>query len=410
MLKPNVMTIKELRKQFPLLSKKINGQPIVFFDNAATTQKPQSVIKAITEFYTIWNCNIHRASYKLSMDASQLYDDARITIAKAINAEPEEIVFTSGVTESINLAALMVQKLYGNYFKPLVSELDHHSNILPYISTNPTNVPFNYIPVDDNGDLDIEQYEQLLIDNKSFNSNNISLIAVSHVSNAIGTVNPINYIVQKAHENNIPVLIDAAQSYTHRKIDVKAIGCDFMAFSGHKSYAPTGIGVLYISKKFANDLVPVKIGGGMAESVTWNKVVLKEAPERFEAGTPNIEGAIGMMVAANFVEKIGIDVIEKYEKELTNYAVTKLSQIKKVKIIGNPKERSCIISFAVDGIKNIAVGTKLNEYNICSRIGFHCTHPLMQRLELTDGTIRVSFAMYNTKEEVDFLVKVLSTF
>ena len=393
-------SMKEIRSQFPLLSKKINGRPIVYFDNAATSQKPLSVIKAITEYYTMYNCNIHRGTYKLSMDASQLYDQARATVAKFINAEPEEIIFTSGTTESINMLAKMLTKISN---ETIITEMEHHSNILPHIMKS-TDHSFSVIPIDGNCDLDQEEFLKLI----SYNGK-MPVLCVSHISNAIGTVNPVKEMIAQAHEKNIPVFIDAAQSFGHRPIDVKELDCDFMAFSGHKAYAPTGIGVLYINKKYHEVFTPAKTGGGMAEQVKWNNVIYKEAPEKFEAGTPNMEGAIGLMVACEYMTNIGLQNIEAQEKMLTAYALKQLATVKGMNIVGDPKERAGIISFTIDGIKNVAVGKLLDKNNICARIGFHCTHPLMFKLNKPEGTIRISFAVYNTKEEIDYLIRVLKT-
>jgi cysteine desulfurase / selenocysteine lyase len=399
----------KLRLQFPILS----GNKDVYFDNAATIHKPESVIKAIIEYYGRYNSNVHRGIHKLSEKSTDIYEEARIAVAKFINAEPNEIIFTARATEGLNLVASSFCNLFinpkaaGGLSFIITSEMEHHSNIVPFQKH------CDKSPMDSMAYLEIDkQTGRIDIDNLLYSLQQdhkvVKFITITHVSNALGVVNDIKTIINAAHSYNIPVIIDGAQAIAHMKVDVKDMDCDFYAFSGHKMYAPMGIGVLFGKNAHLShpDMPPFQYGGGMVEHVEEYKAIFQDSPYKFEAGTPNVEGAYGLHRAIDFINEIGIDNIEKHERELMQYAILKLKQISKVKIIGEPEIGS--ISFIVDGHTPNEVAEILNANNIAVRSGFHCTHILMHKLGLGDtGTVRASFACYNTKAEIDWMAKVL---
>jgi cysteine desulfurase/selenocysteine lyase len=395
------LNIEEIRKQFPILNVSVNGKPLVYLDNGATTQKPKLVIDAIADYYSNSNANIHRGVHSLSQLATTRYDYARKFIADYINAElAEEVIFTKGTTDSINLIASCFEKFISENDEIIISEMEHHSNILPWqILCEKKKAKLKIIPINDNGELDFAAFQHLLNDKTK-------LIAITHVSNTLGTINPVKEIISLAHSKNIPVLIDGAQSIPHLKVDVRDLDADFYVFSGHKVYAPTGIGICYAKKKWWNQFSPYQSGGGTIKTVSFEKTEYAEAPHKFEAGTPNIEGVIVLAEALKFVSTIGIDEIHQHENELLKYAESKLKNFPEVKIIGEAKNKAGVISFIVEGAHPFDVGTILDKQGVAVRTGHHCTQPLMNRFGIP-GTIRISFAIYNTKEEVDIFIFAL---
>ena len=380
-----------IKKDFPILRNNI-----VYLDSASTTQKPQEIIDAIKEFYEKSNSNIHRGLYKLSEKATQLYESTREKVAKFINSNSEEIIFTRGTTESLNLIANCIGNIMKEGETILLTEMEHHSNLVPWqVIAKKNKFKLRFIPVDKNGDL--------MIDEKLFK--NVKVVSVTHVSNALGTINDIKKIEELAHKNNAYFILDAAQSVGHFKLDVKKINCDFLAFSGHKMIGPFGIGVLYGKKELLEKIEPFLYGGDMIKEVNLNESKWNDIPWKFEAGTQNIEGVIGLGKAIDYIDKLGFDEIQKHEKEITEYALNELSKIKELKIY-SPKERAGIISFNVKGIHSHDVAQLLDNYNICVRAGHHCCMPLMKKLEV-NGTVRVSLYIYNAKEDIDNLVESL---
>lgn len=395
------LNIDLIRKKFPILSQKVNGKPLVYFDNGATTQKPQEVIQEITDYYSTTNSNIHRGVHTLSQLATEKYDASRKFIADYINAkETNEVIFTKGTTDSINLIANYFLETLSEGDEILISEMEHHSNILPWqVICEKKKATLKVIPVLDNGELDLNAFSKLL-------STKTKLLAVTHVSNTLGTINPVKEMIAEAHKHNIPVLIDGAQSIPHMKVDVQDLDADFYVFSGHKVYAPTGIGICYAKKEWWNKISPYQTGGGTIKTVSFEKTEYAEAPHKFEAGTPNIEGGIVLGEALKFVSEIGIDTIHEYENELLIYATSLLKEIEGVKIMGEAKNKAGVISFNVEGIHPFDIGTILDKQGVAVRTGHHCTQPLMKRFGVP-GTIRVSFAIYNTKEEIDIFITAL---
>ena len=394
--------ISQIRKDFPILKEKIYNKNLVYLDNAATTQKPQCVIDEIINFYTHYNSNIHRGVHALSQKATNAYENARCRIQKFINAKhSEEIIFTRGATESINLLAATfgMQNIKEND-EIIISHLEHHANIVPWqILCQKKNAKLIVIPVNNNGELLIDEFKKLI-------TNKTKLISLVHVSNSLGTINPIKEIIQIAHSHNIPIIIDAAQSIQHTKIDVQALDCDFLVASGHKFYAPTGIGFLYGKKNLFDNMPPYQTGGDMILTVSFNKTIFNELPYKFEAGTPDIAGAIGLGRAIQYVQDIGFDNIIDYENHLLNYATEQLLQIDGLKIIGTAKHKASVLSFSLRDIHPHDIGTLLDNEGIAVRTGHHCSEPIMHRFDI-DATTRASFAFYNTEEEIDRLVKAL---
>ncbi len=382
-----------MKNDFPIL----NGG-LIYLDNASTTQKPYCVIEAISNFYRFSNSNVHRGVYSLSEKATEAYEGVRDRVAKFLNAESRsEIIFTKGTTEGINLVASSFGSRIKKGDEILVTEMEHHSNIVPWqILCEKTGAKLRVVPMNVRGELDMEKFRRML-------NKNTRMVAVVHVSNSLGTINPVKKIVSAAHEKNIPVLVDAAQSVQHMKIDVQDLDCDFLVFSGHKIYGPTGIGVLYGKEKILEKMPPYQGGGDMILKVSFKKTIYNVLPYKFEAGTPNIEGVIGLGAAIHYIEKIGWEKIAAIDQELLEYATDQLNKIRGLKIIGNAKMKGPVISFVIEGIHPHDIGTFLDNEKICVRTGQHCTEPVMDKFKIP-ATTRVSFALYNTKDEIDALV------
>jgi cysteine desulfurase / selenocysteine lyase len=392
--------IQRVRDDFPFLQRKINGKQLVYLDTAATAQKPSCVIDAITRFYSEYNANIHRGVHTLSREATIAYEEARQSVASFINASNvSEIVFTKGTTESINLVATCLADFHFQSGDEIIlTELEHHSNILPWQHICDTRgVHLKIARISDNGEIDCDYLYSLF-------STKTKLLAVTHISNTLGVINPVHQIIQIARQHNIPVLIDGAQSIAHCKIDVQKMDCDFFVFSGHKLYAPTGIGILYAKKKWLDLFSPYQFGGGIIKTVSFEKTEFAESPLRFEAGTPNIEGAIGLKTAIDYLTNLDINSIEAYENHLYQLAYRELQAIDDLIVYGHSKYASGSISFNLKNIHPYDVGTLLDQMGIAVRTGHHCTQPLMQRLGIA-GTVRASLGIYSTTEEVSRLVE-----
>lgn len=394
--------VKEIRKDFPILSEKVHNKPLVYFDNAATSQKPRIVIDTIAEYYSRFNSNIHRGVHYLSNFATEANERARETVRKFINASStEEIIFTRGTTESINLVAYSFGETFiGEGDEIIVSEMEHHSDIVPWqLLCDRKKSIIKVLPFDDKGVLKVEKLESLITDRTK-------IVAVTQISNVLGTVNPIKEVIEIAHKHNIPVLIDGAQGVQHTNVDVQALDCDFYVFSGHKTYGPTGVGVLYGKKSLLEQMVPYQGGGEMIESVSFAKTTYNVLPFKFEAGTPNYIDAIALEKAILYIQNIGIPEIEAYEKQLLDYATEQMSQFDWVRIIGTAPHKASLISFVMDEIHFSDAGILLDQLGIAIRTGTHCAEPTMQHFGIT-GTARASFAFYNTMEEVDALINGL---
>lgn len=392
--------IEDVRKDFPILSKTIYNKPLVYLDNAATTQKPLSVIEAMNNEYLNVNSNVHRGVHWLSQQATELHESARETLREFINAKStNEIIFTRGTTESINLvASSFVEGFMNAGDEVIVSEMEHHSNIVPWqLQMARKGIALKVAPIDDEGNLDMEAFKKLF-------SERTTLVSIAHVSNVLGTVNPIDEIIQFAHSQGVPVLVDGAQSAPHFAIDVQAMDCDFFALSGHKMYGPTGIGVLYGKEEWLDRMPPYQGGGEMIETVSFDKVTFEKPPLKFEAGTPDYVATHGLATAVDYLLDLGMDNIQKHEAMLTKYAMEQLSTIKDIRFIGTPRQKDAVVSFLVGDIHPFDLGTLLDRLGIALRTGHHCAQPLMQRLGI-QGTVRASFGLYNTKEEIDVLVK-----
>lgn len=390
--------IEKIRNEFPILKQKVNGKPLVYLDNGATTQKPEQVIKIVEKMYSEYNSNIHRGVHFLSNKSTDLYENARISVKEFINAELcEEIIFTKGTTEAINLAAFSFgEKFISENDEIIVAETEHHSNIVPWqMLCERKGAKIKLIPADANGELQIDEYKKLL-------NKNTKIVAVAHTVNSIGIINPIKEIITEAHKIGAKVLIDGAQAIQHKKIDVQKLDCDFYVFSGHKMYAETGIGVLYGKKELLEKIPPYQGGGDMIKSVSFEKTEYADLPLKFEAGTSNYVGAVSLGEAIRFINSVGIENIEKYETELLSYAEEKLLKIKDLTIYGNSKQKISSISFLLNGIHHYDTGMILDKLGIAVRTGTHCAEPAMKHFGIT-GTVRASFAIYNTKEEIDKL-------
>ena len=396
-----MFNVENIRKDFPILSRKVNGQPLVYFDNAATSQKPQQVIDSIVDYYSNYNANIHRGVHRLSQEASDKYEEARGKIQKHFNAEKaHEIIFTSGTTHSINLVANGFASLLKEDDEIIVSALEHHSNIVPWqMLCEKTNAVLKVIPMNNEGELVMSSYDKLL-------SEKTKLVFVNHISNALGIINPIEYIIKKAHQVNAAVLIDGAQACPHLKPDVQALDADFYVASAHKMYGPTGVGMLYGKEEWLNKLPPYQGGGEMIADVTFEKTTYAELPHKFEAGTPSICGGIAFGAAIDYLNHIGFDAIANYENELLEYATTQLLTLDCLKIYGTSKHKTSVISFNIGAIHPYDIGTIVDKLGIAVRTGHHCAQPIMDFYKIP-GTIRASFAFYNTKEEIDKLVTAL---
>lgn len=391
--------IQKIREDFPILSRKIYGKPLVYLDNGATTQKPRCVVEAIVDEYYSVNANVHRGVHFLSQQATELHEAAREKVRDFINAKStNEIVFTRGTTESINLLATSFGEAFINKGDEIiVSEMEHHSNIVPWqMLAERCGASIRVIPIDDKGELLLDEYEKLFTEKTR-------IVCVTHVSNVLGTINPVKRIVDIAHQRGVPVLVDGAQSAPHMKIDVQDIGCDFFAFSGHKIYGPTGVGVLYGKEDLLDKLPPYQGGGEMIQNVSFEKTTFNELPYKFEAGTPDYVGTNSLAKALDYVSAIGMDNIFAYEHELTRYATEQLSNIEGMRIFGQSDNKDAVISFLVRDIHHLDMGTLLDRLGIAVRTGHHCAQPLMTHYGI-EGTVRASFGIYNTKEEIDVLV------
>ena len=392
--------VLNIRDQFPILHQKVHGYPLIYFDNAATSQKPLKVINAISEYYLQENSNIHRGAHYLSNQATEKYEKSREAVRRLINAQnTEEIILTKGTTESINIVAYCLsQCLFQPGEEILISGLEHHANIVPWqIAAEQKGALIKVIPILDSGELDMVAFKNLL-------SSKTKLLALSHISNALGTINPVKEMIALAKEKGALVLLDGAQSAPHMKVDVQALDCDFFCFSAHKIYGPTGIGVLYGKKAQLEKMPPYQSGGEMIKEVTFKKTIFNDLPYKFEAGTPNIAGGIGLLAAVEFLEEVGLDHIARREAELLAYATKKLKELEGIQFVGEAKEKAAVISFLVDGIHPSDLGSVLDKLGIAVRTGHHCAQPIMDRFEIP-GTVRASFAVYNTENEIDMFIE-----
>jgi len=393
------LAIQKIREDFPILKRQVNGKPLIYLDNGATTQKPKQVIDAIMSYYTDMNSNVHRGVHYLSQISTDAFEVTRRKLQEFIHAAHDyEVIITKGTTDSINLVATC----YGREFvhsgdEIIVSAMEHHSNIVPWqMLCEERGATLKVIPMNGEGELDMEAYKALL-------NAKTKLVSVNYVSNALGTINPVREIIQLAHAQGVPVLLDAAQAVQHIKIDVQELDVDFLAFSGHKMYGPTGVGVLYGKEEWLNKIPPYQGGGDMIKDVTFEKTTYNELPFKFEAGTPNIEAGIALNAAIDYINDLGIDNIKAYEDELLAYATEQLSTVEGIRFIGTAKEKSSVISFVVDGTHPYDIGVILDKLGIAVRTGHHCAQPVMDQFHIP-GTVRASLAVYNTKEEIDALV------
>ncbi|NII24206.1 cysteine desulfurase [Pseudoflavitalea sp. X16] len=398
MVAPAALDIQQIRNDFPILQTTVYGKPLVYLDNGATAQKPWAVLKAIEDYYTHLNSNVHRGVHHLSQKATDAYEASRRKVTAFLNARHDyEVIFTKGTTDAINLVAYS----YGKQFVQegdtvIVSAMEHHSNIVPWqIMCEDRKANLQVIPINEKGELLMDEFSALLNDK-------VKLIAVAYVSNTLGTINPVREIIAQAHQHNIPVLLDAAQAVQHIPVDVQELDVDFLVFSGHKIYGPTGIGILYGKEEWLNQMPPYQGGGSMIKQVTFAKTTYHDLPFRFEAGTPNIEACICLGTAIDYITGIGLPAIQQYEHELLEYATAQLLSIDKLRIIGTATQKSGVLSFIVEGVHPYDVGVILDNMGIAVRTGHHCTQPLMEFYGIP-GTVRVSLAFYNTKEEIDQL-------
>ena len=391
--------IQKVRDDFPILSRTVYDRPLVYLDNAATTQKPLCVLDAMRDEYLNVNANVHRGVHYLSQQATDLHEAARETVRRFINApKTEEIIFTRGTTESINLVvSSFCEEFMGEGDEVIVSVMEHHSNIVPWqLQAAKRGIALKVIPIDDSGNLLMDEYEKLF-------SDRTKIVSVAHVSNTLGTVNPVKDIVRIAHEHGVPVMVDGAQSTPHFKVDVQDLDCDFFAFSGHKIYGPTGVGVLYGKEEWLDRLPPYQGGGEMIESVSFERTVFERLPFKFEAGTPDYVATHGLATALNYVSALGMDNIAVHERELTAYCMEQMQTIPGIRLFGTAPDKDAVVSFLVGDIHHLDMGTLLDRLGIAVRTGHHCAQPVMDRLGV-QGVVRASFALYNTKEEIDALV------
>ena len=396
---PGGYDVDKVRADFPILNRQVHGHPLVYLDNAATTQKPQVVLDAMSRYYTWSNANVHRGVHLLSESATEAYEGARNTVQGFLNAaDSSEIIFVRGTTEAINLVAQTYGRRHvGSGDEIVISEMEHHSNIVPWqILCEEKGARLRIAPINDDGELLLEEFERLLNAKTKF-------VSVVHISNVLGTVNPIRQIVQMAHQWNVPVMVDGAQAVLHGKVDVRDLDCDFYAFSGHKIYGPTGIGVLYGKHALLDAMPPYQGGGDMIQSVTFEKTLYNRLPYKFEAGTPHMAGAVGLAAAIDYVSKIGLDAIAAYEQDLLACGTTALNAVHGLRLIGTAKEKAGVLSFVLEGIHPHDIGTILDRQGIAIRTGHHCAQPLMQRFGIP-ATARASLAVYNTTDELDVLV------
>lgn len=396
----DMQDIQNIRSDFPILGREVYGRPLVYLDNAATTQKPRVVVDAMTEEYYNVNANVHRGVHFLSQQATELHEASRETVRRFLNARSSsEIIFTRGTTESINLVAYSFGEAFMNAGdEVIVSEMEHHSNIVSWqLLQARKGIKLRVVPVDDNGELRMDEYERMF-------TPQTKLVSITHVSNVLGTVNPVARIIATAHAHGVPVLIDGAQGAPHFAVDVQALDCDFYAFSGHKVYGPTGIGVLYGKEEWLDRMPPYMGGGEMIRRVTFEHTTFNELPFKFEAGTPDYVATTGLARALDYVSALGMDRIHAHEQALTRYALERMREIEGIRIFGNATERDAVVSFLVGDIHHLDMGTLLDRLGIAVRTGHHCAEPLMRRFGV-EGTVRASFGLYNTREEVDALVE-----
>lgn len=394
--------LSKVRSDFPILKEQVYGRPLVYFDNAATTQKPLQVIRAITDYYEKENCNIHRGVHYLSVKATEAYEESRGVVRDFIHADKSsEIIFTRGTTESINLVADSFGKRFiSEGDEVIITVMEHHSNFVPWQQMClARKAKLKFIPLLEDGSLDMKAFREMITDKTR-------LVAVSHISNVLGTVNPMKEIIAHAHQSDIPVLIDGAQAVAHLTVDVQDLDADFYCFSGHKMYAPMGIGILYGKEKWLEELPPYQMGGEMIKDVYFDHTVFNELPFKFEAGTPNVEGVLGLRAAINYMNDLGMDMIGAWQHELLLYATSKLNKIEGIKIFGTTVNKICLISFLIHNIHPYDAGMIIDKMGVAVRTGHHCAEPLMEYLNIP-GTIRASLAFYNTKEEIDRLVEAI---
>ena len=399
---PSGFDAKKVRADFPILKQQVNGKPLVYLDNGATSQKPQAVIDELVRYYTTENANVHRGVHTLSQNATDDFDAARMKVQRLLNAADEqEIIFTSGTTDSINTVAQSFgRQNFGPGDEVIVSNMEHHSNIVPWqMLRDELGIVLRVVPIDESGDLLIDEYERML-------SPRTKLVSITHVSNALGTILPVQQIISMAHAQGIPVMLDGAQAVPHMPVDVQALDCDFYVFSGHKIFGPTGIGILYGKAEYLDAMPPVQGGGDMIKSVTFEKTLYNDLPFKFEAGTPNIAGAIGLGAAIDYVQSLGYESFAPYEDELLDYGTKALEQIDSVRIIGTSHHKAGILSFVMENIHPHDIGTILDAEGVAVRTGHHCAQPVMQRFQIP-ATVRASLAMYNTKEDIDALVRAI---
>ncbi len=395
-----MLDINTIRNDFPILSRTVYDRPLVYLDNAATTQKPRQVVEAITEEYYNVNANVHRGVHYLSQQATELHENARETVRRFINARSaNEVVFTRGTTESLNLVvSSFCDAFMQEGDEVIVSVMEHHSNIVPWqLQAAKKGIAIRVIPMTDGGELMLDEYGKLFTERTK-------IVSVTHVSNVLGTVNPVDEIIRIAHEHGVPVMVDGAQSAPHFAVDVQAMDCDFFAFSGHKMYGPTGVGVLYGKEDWLDRLPPYQGGGEMIESVSFERTVFEHLPFKFEAGTPDYVATHGLAKAIDYVTALGMDNIQRHEHELTEYAMRRLAEVEGIRIFGTAERKDAVVSFLVGDIHHLDMGTLLDRLGIAVRTGHHCAQPLMERLGI-QGTVRASFALYNTKDEIDALVE-----
>lgn len=401
MLTEEILNIEKIRADFPILSRKVNGHPLIYFDNAATSQTPKQVVDAIVNYYEFHNANVHRGVHQISQEATDMIENARDIIKEHFNAEKrEEIIFTKGTTEGINLIANGLSSILKKDDEIIISALEHHSNIVPWqILCEKTGAKLKVIPINEEGELEISTFEKLLSDQTKF-------VFIAHISNALGTINPVEEIIEKAHQHGAAVLLDGAQATPHLKVDVQELDVDFYVASAHKMYGPTGIGMLYGKEEWLNKLPPYQAGGEMIDQVTLEKSTYAPLPHKFEAGTPNICGAIAFGKAIEYLNEIGLDKIEAYETELLKYATEKLLEIEDLKIYGTSTNKTAVVSFNIKNLHPYDIGSIIDKLGIAVRTGHHCTQPIMDYYNIP-GTVRASFAFYNTKKEIDSFVKAV---
>ena len=392
------LELTKIRNDFPILSQKVHNKPLVYFDNGATTQKPWEVINRITEYYKTENSNVHRGTHYLSQIATDHFENARKYISEFIGANNQrELIFTKGATESINLVATSMSDYINPDDEIIVTAMEHHSNMVPWQQLClKRKANLKHLTIQPDGSLDLNKLERLI-------SPSTKILAISHISNVLGTINPIKEIVRIAHKHNIPVLVDGAQAIAHIKVDVQDLDCDFYAFSAHKAYGPMGMGALFGKAEWLDRLSPYQFGGEMISTVSFNRTTFNEIPYKFEAGTPDVAGALGMEAGLRYIDKLGIDNIRKHEDDLLEYATAKVKEIEGVSVIGESKDKTAVLSLVIEGIHPFDLGTLLDQMGIAVRTGNHCAQPLMSCLNIS-GTLRASFGLYNTKDEVDIFI------